>query len=268
MGIANIGETAGIKTISENAEMGVFEIDGLFAGYGLTIGNALRRVLFSSLSGAGVTEIKVKNASHEFSTLPGMKEDMVELILNFKKLRFRAHTEEPHVLKLQVKGERTVQASDIEADAEVEVMNPDEVIAHLTDKNAELDIELKVESGLGYSPVESRKNQGRFPIGAIAVDAVFTPVLHASYVVENMRVGERTDYNRIRMEIKTDGSMSPSAALQKAAGILRDHFEKVTAVSVQSFEERQHQCMHLCISTEKIFQILNILFACWAGING
>src|SRR3989338_3015292 len=162
-----------VKTVSEDSKKGVFEIEGLFAGYGLTVGNALRRTLLSSLKGAAITEFKVKNAPHEFSTLPGVKEDLVELLLNFKRLRFRMYSEEPHVLLLKAKGERVVTATDITADAEVELMNPEEVVAHLTSKDAELDIELKVERGLGYSAVEARKAQGRLPIGTIAVDSIF-----------------------------------------------------------------------------------------------
>ncbi len=226
-----------VKTVSEEAKRGVFEIEGLFAGYGMTVGNSFRRTLLSSLQGAAITEFKVKNAPHEFSTLPGVKEDIVELLLNFKRLRFRMHTDEPHVLALKVKGERTVTAADIQADAEVELMNPEEIVAHLTAKDAELDIELKVERGLGYSPVEARKAQGRLPIGTIAVDAIFTPVLRVNYTVDNMRVGERTDYNRLRLEIETDGSVSPSFALAQAVQIMKDHFEKIAgSVTVQKFE--------------------------------
>ncbi|MBI2888411.1 MAG: DNA-directed RNA polymerase subunit alpha [Candidatus Liptonbacteria bacterium] len=226
-----------VKTISEEAKRGVFEIEGLFAGYGMTVGNSFRRTLLSSLQGAAITEFKVKNAPHEFSTLPGVQEDLVELLLNFKRLRFRMHTDEPHVLALKVKGEKTVTAADIQADAEVELMNPEEIIAHLTAKDAEIDIELKVERGLGYSPVEARKAQGRLPIGTIAVDAIFTPVLRVNYTVDNMRVGERTDYNRLRLEIDTDGSVSPSSALAQAVQIMRDHFEKISeSVVVQKFE--------------------------------
>ncbi|MBI2623558.1 MAG: DNA-directed RNA polymerase subunit alpha [Candidatus Liptonbacteria bacterium] len=226
-----------VKTVSEEAKRGVFEIEGLFAGYGVTVGNALRRTLLSSLQGAAITEFKVKNAPHEFSTLPGMKEDLVELLLNFKRLRFRMHTDEPHVLALKAKGEKIVTAADVQADAEVELMNPEEIIAHLTAKNAELDIELKVERGLGYSSVESRKAQGRLPIGTIAVDAIFTPALRVNYTVDNMRVGERTDYNRLRLEIDTDGSISPSHALAQSVQIMKDHFEKVLGLAaVQAFE--------------------------------
>jgi DNA-directed RNA polymerase subunit alpha len=236
MEFAYLSSTVSIKTVSEDENNGVFEIEGLFAGYGLTIGNALRRALLSSLPGAAVTEIKVKNVPHEFSTLPGLKEDIVELALNFKKLSFRAHVDEPQVLALKIKGEHAVTGGDIELNSNVEIMNPGEVIAHLTAKDAELDIEVKVERGLGYVPVEARKNEGRLPIGTIAIDAIFTPVIRVNYTIEDMRVGDRTDYNRLRLEVGTDGTISPSSALHKSASILKDHFEKVGAVQIQEFE--------------------------------
>lgn len=236
MEYAHLSSTVSIKTVSEDAKNGVFEIEGLYAGYGLTVGYALRRALLSSLPGAAVTEIKVKNVQHEFSTLPGMKEDIVELMLNFKKLRFISHTDEPQVLSLKVKGDREVTAGDIELNSNVALINPDEVLAHLTAKDAELDIEIRIERGLGYVAREARKSDGRLPIGVIAVDAIFTPVVRVNYVIEDMRVGDRTDYNRLRFEIVTDGTISPSSALHKAANVLKDHFEKVGMVEVQEFE--------------------------------
>ncbi|HVO28694.1 MAG TPA: DNA-directed RNA polymerase subunit alpha [Candidatus Paceibacterota bacterium] len=236
MEFAYLSSTVAIKTVSEDAKKGVFEIEGLFAGYGLTIGNALRRALLSSLPGAAVTEIKIKGVPHEFSTLPGLKEDIVELLLNFKKLRFISHVDEPQVLSLKVKGDRTVTAGDIELNANVALINPDEELAHLTAKDAELDIEVKVERGLGYVATESRKGEGRLPIGVIAIDAIFTPVVRVNYTVEDMRVGDRTDYNRLRLEIETDGTISPSSALHKAANILKDHFEKVATIEVREFD--------------------------------
>lgn len=235
MEITYLSSTVSVKTVSEAAKKGVFEIEGLFAGYGLTIGNALRRTLLFSLPGAAVTECKVRNISHEFSTLPGMKEDLVELTLNLKKLRFRMHVDEPQILSLKVKGEKAVTAGDIKTTSEVEIMNPEEVIANLTAKDAELDAEIKVERGLGYSPVEARK-EGRLTIGTIAIDAIFTPVLKVNFTTEDMRVGERTDYNRLRLDIETDGTLSPSSALHKAANILKDHFDKALSVTVQEFE--------------------------------
>lgn len=235
MEFAYLSSTVGIKTVSEDQKNGVFEVEGLYAGYGLTIGNALRRTLLSSLPGAAVTQVKIKNAPHEFSTLPGLKEDLVELSLNFKKLRFRMHVDEPQVLMLQARGEKVVSGADIKTTSEVELVNPEEVLATLTSKDAELDVEIKVERGLGYSPVEARK-EGRLTIGTIAIDALFSPVHKVNFVVENMRVGERTDYNRLRLEIETDGTISPSSALHKSANILKDHFDKISAVAAQEFE--------------------------------
>jgi DNA-directed RNA polymerase subunit alpha len=236
MEFAYVSSSVAIKTVSEDAKNGTFDIEGLYAGYGLTVGNALRRALLSSLPGAAVTEIKIKNVPHEFSTLPGLKEDIVELALNFKKLRFRMHIDEPQVLALKVKGEMTVTAADIEANSNVEIVNPEEVLGMLTAKDAELDIEVKVERGLGYVPVEARKTEGRLPIGTIAVDSIFTPVEKVNYTIEDMRVGDRTDYNRLRLEITTDGTISPSSALHKASNILKDHFEKVSGLEVKEFD--------------------------------
>lgn len=234
--LKHLSETVKIKTVSENATSGVFEIEGLFTGFGLTVGNALRRILLSSLPGAAITEIKIKNTSHEFSTLPGVKEDIIGLSLNFKKLRFRTDIDEPQTLSLKAKGEGVVTAAMIKRGSQVEIVNPDEVIATLTEKNAELDVELTVERGLGYSAVESRNQEEKLPIGVIALDAFFSPVRNVSYDIENMRVGDRTDYNRLRIEITTDGTLSPSAALHKSANILNDHFGKISAVQVGSFE--------------------------------
>ncbi|SRR5258708_2876692 len=236
MEYAYLSSTVSIKTVSEDAKNGVFEIEGLFAGYGLTMGNAIRRALLSSLPGAAVTEIKIKNVPHEFSTMPGLKEDIVELALNFKKLRFRLHVDEPQVLSLKGKGDSVLTAGDIELNSNVEIINPEQVLATLTAKDADLDIEIKVERGLGYVPVEARKSEGRLAIGTIAIDAIFTPVDRVNYTVEDMRVGDRTDYNRLRLEIMTDGTISPSSALHKATNILKDHFEKVAAVTVGEFE--------------------------------
>jgi len=235
MEYAHLSSTVSIKTVSEDAQHGVFEIEGLYAGYGLTIGNALRRALLSSLPGAAVTYLKIKNAPHEFTTLPGVAEDVVELTLNFKKFRFRMHIDEPQTLLLKVKGERTVTGADLELNADVELVNPDVVLATLTAKTAELDIEVTVERGLGYSAVESRKAE-KLAVGLIGVDAFFSPVTKVTYTTENMRVGDRTDYNRLHIEIDTDGTVSPSSALHKTANILKDHFDKVFAVEVKEFE--------------------------------
>jgi DNA-directed RNA polymerase subunit alpha len=235
MEYTHLSSTLNVKKVSEDAKNGVFEIEGLYAGYGLTIGNALRRALLSSLPGAAVTYIKIKGVSHEFTTLPGMKEDIVELTMNFKKLRFRMHTDEPQTLLLKVKGEKVVTGADIKMNSEIEMVNPDEVLATLTDKSADFECEVTVERGLGYSAVESRKAE-KLAIGTIGVDAFFSPVTKVNYSVENMRVGDRTDYNRLKLEVETDGTVSPSAALHKTSSILKDHFEKIFSVEVQEFE--------------------------------
>lgn len=236
MEFAYLSSAVAVKIASETATRGVFEIDGLYTGYGLTLGNALRRTLLSSLPGAAVTQIKIKNVTHEFSTLPGIKEDMVELALNFKKLRFHMHTTDDQLLTISAKGEKTITGADIKLNSDIELVNPEVELAHLTGKSVEFSVELKVERGLGYWPVEARKSQEKLPIGSIAIDAIFSPVLKVNFNVENMRVGDRTDFNRLHLEIETDGTISPSSALHKSGSILKDHFEKVMAVEVKDFE--------------------------------
>ncbi|MDD5547527.1 MAG: DNA-directed RNA polymerase subunit alpha [Candidatus Pacebacteria bacterium] len=232
MEFAYLSESVGIKKVSETETDGVFEIEGLYSGYGLTVGNALRRTLLSSLPGAVITQFKIKGINHEFSTVPDVMEDVVEISLNLKKIRFRIHSKEAQTLTLKVKGEREVTAADIETNAEIEVITPDVHIATLTTKGAELDMEFKVETGLGYVPVEERKSE-KLSIGTVALDAFFSPVIKVNFSVENMRVGDRTDYNRLKLEIKTDGSITPSHALHKSSHILYDHFEKISKVEVK-----------------------------------
>lgn len=226
-----LSESVVIRKNSETETKGVFAIEGLYTGYGMTLGTALRRALLSSLPGAAITQIKVKGVDHEFSTMPGMVEDVLEFTLNLKKVRFDFFAEEPQVLTLHVKGERAVTALDIQTTPLVKVVNGDLHLANLTKKNAELDIELTVEKGLGYLPSEDRKLE-RLPIGTIVLDAVFSPVTRVEFSVENMRVGDRTDYNRLLLTIETDGTATPSSVLHKASNILSDHFEKIAAIDV------------------------------------
>ncbi len=231
MEYALLSESVQIKKISENDNEGVFEVEGLFSGYGLTIGNALRRVLLSSLPGAAVTQVKINNVKHEFSTIDGVLEDVVELTLNLKKMRFKFYADELQVLMLDIKGEKEITAGDFKTPSQVEIVNPDLHIATITDKKVELKMEITVEKGLGYSPIESRKTE-KLPIGVVAIDAIFTPITKVNFTIENMRVGERTDYNKLRLVVETDGTIAPSAALRKAANILKDHFDKVSQVEV------------------------------------
>lgn len=228
----HLSEMVHIKKISEKENVGVFHIDGLYTGYGVTLGQALRRVLLSSLPGAAITQIKVKNINHEFSTLPGMVEDLIEFTLNLKKVRFHFLADESQILTLKVKGEKEVKAGDIQLTPFVKVVNRDLHIATLSKKTAELDIELTVEKGLGYVPSEERRLE-RLLVGTIVLDAVFSPVKRVSVGIENMRVGERTNYNRLKIEIETDGSITPSEALHKSASVLKDHFDKILSVEVQ-----------------------------------
>lgn len=240
MKYSHLSETVSIKKVSEKDNVGLFHIEGLYTGYGTTLGNALRRVLLSSLPGAAVTQIKIKGIDHEFSALPGMMEDVVEFSLNLKKVRFHFFADEPQVLRLHVKKEGPVTAGDIESTTFVQVINTDEYLATLSKKTAELDMELTIEKGLGYVPAESRKLE-RLPIGTIVLDSIFSPVTRVSFSVENMRVGDQTDYNRLIVEVQTDGSITPSDAFHKSVNILKDHFEKISDIEVVKIERPQEK---------------------------
>ena len=215
-----------VKTIQEDQNKGVFEIEALYPGYGVSIGNTLRRVLLSSLQGAAITQVKIKGVAHEFSTIPGVAEDVVTIILHLKQVRFLMFSDEPQTVTLKVKGEKKVKAQDIKASSEVQVINKDMVIANLQGKQAELDMELRIERGIGYVPVEARKGEKQ-KMGAIALDAAFSPVRRVSFRVEAMRVGERTDFDRLTLEIETDGALSPQAALAQAIEILLAQFQRI-----------------------------------------
>lgn len=212
------------KIVKEEGNEAVFEIEPCYPGYGTTLGNALRRVLLSSLPGAAITGVKIKGVQHEFSTIPHVMEDVVQIILNLKQIRFKFFSREPIKVILSVKGEKKATAGDIKTTADLEVINPEAMIATLTDKKAELHMELEVEAGLGYAPVEQRKKE-KLEVGQIAIDAIFGPVRKVNYNIENIRVGDRTDYDRIKVALETDGSISPRDAFLQAAKILVDHFK-------------------------------------------
>ncbi len=220
------------RLTSHQGNHGVFEIDALSPGYGQTLGNGLRRVLLSSLPGAAITSIKIAGVDHEFSTIPNVYENVVDILLNLKQVRVALHTDEPQLMRLSAKGERRVTAALIKAPSQVTVVNPDCHIATLTDKKAEIDIEMTVERGMGYVPVSDRHEKGKVPIGTIALDAIFAPVRKVNYSVEDMRVGDRTDYNKLRIEIETDGTITPADALVEAAKILAAQFGALTEVEV------------------------------------
>jgi DNA-directed RNA polymerase subunit alpha len=207
------------KIIREEGFSGIYEIDGLYPGYGHTLGNSLRRIILSSLPGSAVTRVKIKGVEHEFSSINGVKEDVITILLNLKKLRIKLTGDEPQTITLKVKGVQTVTAKDIECPGQVEILNPELLIATLTDKNSDLDAEITVEKGLGYVSKEIL-TKDRVDIGTISLDATFTPIKKANYEVENMRVGDRTDFNRLRISIETDGTLSPKEALENSISLM------------------------------------------------
>lgn len=221
------------KIISEEGNRGVYEIDGFYPGYGFTIGNSLRRIILSSLPGAAVTAIKINGIEHEFSSIKGVKEDVILMMINIKRLRLKLLSEEPQIISIKAKGIKTITAGDIEAPSQVEIINPELVIATLTDKDSELNIEMTVEKGLGFVSRDAT-NKEKTDIGNIILDTNFTPILRANYEVENMRVGDRTDFNRLRLFIETDGSISPKEALIKSINIMIEQLRAITG-----FEEKE-----------------------------
>ena len=207
----------------------VLTAEPFFHGYGTTVGNALRRVLLSSLSGAAITAVKIKGAQHEFATVPHVKEDVLEIILNLKMVRLKSFAEGPVKVSLHVKGEKVVTAGDITPNSDIEVMSTKAVIATLTDKSAELEMEFTVEKGRGYVPTEER-GKGKMELGTIAVDALFSPVVAVGFRVEDVRVGEITNYDRLIMTIETDGTITPKEAAEESGRVLINHFNLFTAL--------------------------------------
>lgn len=222
------------KIVSEEGNRAVFEIEGLYPGYGQTIGNSLRRVLLSSLKGSAITSVKIEGVGHEFTAMEGVMEDVVDIILNLKQMRFKLHEDGPFTVTLSVKGEREVSGKDFEVPSQVEIVSKDLHIATITSKKTNFKMEAVVESGLGYLPVEVQKKE-KIEVGTIALDAAFSPVRHVNYEVEHMRVGDRTDYNRVRFNIETDGSVSGRDAFTKAAEILVEQF----AALKEGFSEKE-----------------------------
>lgn len=207
------------KVVKEEDFSGVYEIDGFYPGYGHTIGNSLRRIILSSLEGAAIVSVKIDGVGHEFSTIEGVKEDVITILLNLKKVRIRLNTSEPTILRLSVKGVREVTAADIVAPGQAEILNPEQVICSVTDKNTNLSMEIEVRKGLGYVPKEALGDD-RTDIGTIVLDASFTPIRRVNYEVENMRVGNRTDFNRVRLFIETDGTLTPRESLEQSIQIM------------------------------------------------
>ncbi|MBX4200555.1 DNA-directed RNA polymerase subunit alpha [Candidatus Parcubacteria bacterium] len=215
------------KVAKKEGNKALFEIQGLYPGYGVTVGNALRRVLLSSLEGVAVTEVKIKGVPHEFSTIPGVLEDAIMIILNLKNLRFKIHEGTMQKVNLRVTGDKKVTGADFKLFPQIELANPKAPVATITDKKTELDIEVTIEKGIGYEPRDQRKTK-KAEIGTINLDAIFTPIKNVNFQVESMRVGERTDFDKLNLEIETDGTLTPEEAFQQASDILIKHFTLIS----------------------------------------
>lgn len=226
------------RVVSEEEFTGVYEIDSLYPGYGHTLGNSLRRIILSSLPGAAITSVKIDGIQHEFSTIKGVREDVITILLNLRKVCIQVLTDEPQTLTLTVKGTKKITAGDIQLPGQVTVLNPDLNIAELTDKNSSLDVELVVERGLGYMSKEVLQKD-KVDIGIIALDAIFTPIRRVNYEVENMRVGDRTDFNRLRIFIETDGTILPKEALERAIEIMINQLKAIVG-----FKEEEIKVAH------------------------
>lgn len=212
--------------LEEDDFLGVYEIEGLYPGYGHTLGNSLRRIILSSLPGFAITAVKIDGVNHEFDTIDGVKEDVISIILNLKKIRFKVVGDETQTIKLKIKGAKEITAGDIETPGQVEVVNKDAYIANITDKNASLDMEMTLEKGLGYVP-KDLLIKDKVDIGIVAMDAIFTPIRRVSYEVEQMRVENRTDYNKLRISIETNGDISPREALERSIEIMINQLKAI-----------------------------------------
>ncbi len=224
------------RVVREEEFTGTYEIDGLYPGYGHTLGNSLRRIVLSSLAGAAITQVKIDGVQHEFSALDGVKEDVLTILLNLKRVRIAMHSEEPLTMTLKVSQPGIVTASAITAPSQIEILNPDQYIAEVTAKGTTLELEMTVERGLGYVPRDVHQKD-KVDIGTVALDAVFTPIRRVNYEVENMRVGDRTDYNRLRVFIETDGTLTPREALEQSIEIMINQLKAIIGFQEKPSEE-------------------------------
>ena len=225
-----------IEVEASSQNYGHFVISPLESGYGITLGNALRRVLLSSLPGAAIASIRLSGIHHEFSAIPHVREDMTRLILNVKQIRLRSRTEDPVRIHVEISSEGPVTAGDIVCPPDVEIVNPDQYLLTADSNDVDLDIEMEVRVGRGYSPAEER---GRLPLGEIPVDAIYSPVRKASYRVERTRIGQQTDYDKLNLEIWTDGTLSPDDALRRAANILVSHLTLLAGAETVVVEKKE-----------------------------
>lgn len=222
-----------IKEVKSENNQSTFEVEPLYPGYGMTLGNSMRRVLLSSLAGAAVTGVKIEGVSHEFSAVNGVREDVIEIILNLKQIRFSASQEEKVTVSLKKTGKGEVKAGDIKLVSGVEIANPELVIAHLDNSKSKLEMDLLIDQGRGYVAVESRSSE-QMPVGMIAIDAIYTPIKRVRYNVENTRVGQMTNLDKLVLEVETDGTITPADAVSQAAEILVGHFQVLAGHDVVS----------------------------------
>lgn len=225
--------TPKVERVDLSRNYGKFAISPLERGFGVTVGNALRRVLLSSLDGVAVTSMRITDVLHEFSTIPGVREDVIQVMLQVKQLRMKLFDADTAHVYLDVKGEGTVTAADIVCPSEVEIINPDLYLFSVDDKNAHVEIDLTVERGRGYSPAGERTE--RLPIGELPVDAIFSPVKRVNWSVANARVGQNTNYDRLILEVWTDGTISPEQAMIDSAHILMQHLSFIAGISEETF---------------------------------
>jgi len=225
------------RIVSEEGVQGMYEIDSLYPGYGHTLGNSLRRIILSSLPGAAVTQVRIEGVTHEFATLEGMRETVMELLLNLKRVHFVLHGDEPQTISLKVSGTKEVTAEDFKLPSQVEISNLDQHIADLSGKGS-LELEATIERGLGYIPREILTKE-KVDIGTIALDATFAPIRRVNYEVENMRVGDRTDFNRLRILIETNGTISPRLALEQSIEIMIHQLKAVIGFQEPSRESEE-----------------------------
>lgn len=225
-----------LNVVNEEGSQGVYEIEGLYPGYGHTLGNSLRRIILSSLPGVSITAVKIKGAEHEFATLNGVKEDVLSILLNLKKVRFSLATKEETVVTLSVKGNKKITAADFDTVGGVEVMNPDQYIAEVTAKTGSFELELTLAKGVGFVSKEDFTNN-KPTVGTILVDAIFSPIRKVNYEVEHMRVGDRTDYNLLRINLETDGSITAKEALEQSLHIMITQFRSI--LDLKLVEEKQ-----------------------------
>lgn len=219
------------RVVEETQNKGIYEIENLYPGYGHTLGNSLRRIIHSSISGVSITSLKIEGVQHEFTTIEGLVEDVITLILHLKKINFKMTGDDAQILTLTVSGIKKVYAKDITCPSQVEIVNGDEYVCELASKNASLQIEITVEKGIGYMSKTARLKNEKTPIGTIALDADFTPIRRVKYEVEDMRVGDRTDYNKLVLFIETDGSVSPRDAFTHSVDVMISQLQVLTSIS-------------------------------------